>query len=311
MNAASKVVIITGVAGFIGRYAARHFAEQGWSVIGIDSSTPENAPTANLQHYYSMRLPSPALADLLQQHQPDVCIHCAGRASVNLSVSNPSSDFYSNTALTFDLLNALREHAPGCRFIFLSSAAAYGNPEALPICESHPLHPLSPYGFHKLQSEQLCLEFHKVYDIQTASLRIFSAYAPGLRRQVVWDICRKALTQNLVVLQGSGQESRDFIHALDISRALMAVATAAKMQGEVYNLASGRETTIAELAHLVFDALDYQGELSFDGVIPKGNPLNWWADVTKLESIGFVPTVQLEQGIKVFANWCRAELVGV
>jgi UDP-glucose 4-epimerase len=83
------------------------------------------------------------------------------------------------------------------------------------------------------------------------------------------------------------------------------------MQGEVYNLASGREVTIAELAKLVFKALDHQGELLFDGIVPKGNPLNWRADIAKIESIGFTPNVKLEQGVKVFTNWCRAELIGV
>jgi UDP-glucose 4-epimerase len=307
----TQTVFITGVSGFIGRYAARYFNEQGWTVIGTDSSTPENAPTANLKQYYSTRLPGDNLPNILQQHQPDVCIHCAGRASVNLSVSDPAADFYGNTALTFELLNALRQAAPTCRFIFLSSAAVYGNPETLPIQETQTPNPLSPYGFHKLQSEQLCAEFSKIYNLPTASLRIFSAYAPGLRRQVLWDICRKALTQDRVILQGTGQESRDFIHALDIAKALMTVATSAPMTGEVYNLASGREVTIAELANLVFGALDHQGQLSFDGVVPVGNPLNWCADISKIESIGFMPKVQLEQGVKVFTNWCRAELIGV
>ena len=306
-----QCVLITGVSGFIGRYTARYFAQQGWSVIGIDSSTPENAPIANLQHYYSTRLPGSDLIAILQQHQPDVCIHCAGRASVNLSVSEPAADFYGNTALTFELLNAIRLGAPGCRFIFLSSAAVYGNPETLPIHEGQVPTPLSPYGYHKLQSEQLCAEFSTIYDIPTASLRIFSAYGPGLRRQVLWDICRNALTQDHVVLQGTGQESRDFIHVLDIARALMVVATSAEMKGEVYNLASGREATISELAKLIFDALDHQGELTFDGIVPKGNPINWQADIAKIGAIGFMPQVQLEQGVKVFTNWCKAELIGV
>jgi UDP-glucose 4-epimerase len=307
----TQTVLITGVSGFIGRYTARHFSEQNWTVIGIDSSTPENAPIANLQTYYSTRLPGNNLLNILEQHQPTVCIHCAGRASVNLSVTDPTADFYGNTALTFELLNALRIAAPTCRFIFLSSAAVYGNPETLPITETQTPSPLSPYGFHKHQAEQLCAEFSKIYNLPTASLRIFSAYAPGLRRQVLWDICRKALTQDRVILQGTGQESRDFIHALDIAKALMVVATTAEMNGEVYNLASGREVTIAELATLVFNALEHQGELAFDGIVPQGNPLNWRADISKIEAIGFKPNVQLEQGVKVFTNWCRAELIGV
>ena len=311
MNTSLKSVLVTGVAGFIGRYIARHFSAQGWSVIGIDNSPPEIAPLHNLKAYHQLKLPDQSFHHLLKEYSPNVLIHCAGRASVDLSIINPDIDFQSNTALTFEILNALRINAPSCRFIFLSSAAVYGNPESLPIRENQHCSPISPYGFHKLQSEQLCLEFTKVYGVQTASMRIFSAYAPGLRRQVLWDICRQAIYQPIVKLKGSGQESRDFIHALDIAKALMVVATSAPMEGEAYNIASGREVTVAELANLVFESLDYQGTVEFDGIVPVGTPLNWQADVTKLASLGITNFSSLERGVNVYTNWCYAELLGI
>jgi UDP-glucose 4-epimerase len=307
-----KSVLVTGVAGFIGRYVARLFSEQGWSVIGIDNAPPENAPVANLSSYHRLYLPDVGLlGDVLKHEAPQVCIHCAGRASVGLSVTDPAADFHANTVLTFEVLNALRLHAPSCRFIFLSSAAVYGNPATLPINETQSPSPLSPYGFHKWQCEQLCIEFSKIYGLPTASLRIFSAYGPGLRRQVLWDICHKAIVQNRVTLQGTGNESRDFIHALDIARALLVIATTATMQGEPYNLAAGKEVSIADLANMILRALEYSFSPQFDGIVPTGNPLNWQADISKIEALGFVTSVPLEKGVRTFANWCRAELVGV
>lgn len=304
----TKSILITGVAGFIGRYVARLFFQEGWEVIGIDNSPPENAPLANLSSYHSLRLPNLALNNIFDQKRPKVCIHCAGRASVGLSLSDPMADFYTNTVLTFEILNSLRLYSPECRFIFLSSAAVYGNPQSLPVKETQPPTPLSPYGFHKLQCEQLCQEFTQIYGIPTASLRIFSAYGSGLRRQVVWDICSKAITQHKVTLQGTGQESRDFIHVIDIAQALMIVANFAPMTGEVYNLASGEQVAIASLAQLILDNLDYQGKLEFDGIIPTGNPINWQADLTKLNNLGFEISIPLERGIQNFVTWCRAEL---
>lgn len=307
----SKTVLITGVAGFIGRYVARYFAAQGWDVIGIDGSAPENAPLSGLKAYHSLRLPSTELGEIISRYTLTLCIHCAGRAAVSLSMTEPAADFYANTVITFELLNALRLNAPDCRFIFLSSAAVYGNPYSLPIDENHPTVPLSPYGFHKLQSEQLCQEFSKIYDLPTASMRIFSAYGPGLRRQVLWDICQKAVLGEPVKLQGTGAESRDFVHALDIAHALMVVAISAPMGGEVYNLATGKEVKIVDLASLVLKAVDHQGKLDFDGAVPTGNPLNWRADISKLVSLGFTPSIDLEPGVKSFANWCKAELLGI
>jgi UDP-glucose 4-epimerase len=308
----STNVIVTGVAGFIGRYVARYFTERDFTIIGIDNSPPENAPLANLTHYYQLQLPdNNNFKQILKQSSPQVLIHCAGRASVGLSVKEPEADFYGNTVLTFELLNALRLHAPQCRFILLSSAAVYGNPTSIPISESQSTMPISPYGFHKLQCEQICLEFTKLYQVPTAIARIFSAYGPGLRRQVLWDICEKAINNDVVSLQGTGQESRDFIYALDIAKALFLIANTAVMQGEAYNLASGVEVTIAKLAELALDALDYRGRLEFDGKVPMGNPLNWQANITKLQDLGFSPSVTLDRGVKTFANWCRAELIGI
>lgn len=306
-----KTVLITGVAGFIGRYVARHFSRQGWQVIGIDNSSPENAPLADLKTYQRLQLPNPEFSNILKTYNPNALIHCAGRASVPLSVSDPTSDFYSNTLLTFNILDALRLNAPACKFIFLSSAAVYGNPSILPIAETHPTNPISPYGFHKLQSEQLCLEFAKIYSQPTASIRIFSAYGAGLRRQVMWDICQKAISQKSLILQGTGNESRDFIHALDIARAIEIVCDRAPIQGEVYNLGIGQEVTIAELANMLLKAMKSDIVPEFSGITAISNPLNWKADITKLQFLGFSPSISLDKGISVFTNWCMAELANL
>jgi UDP-glucose 4-epimerase len=306
-----KSILITGTAGFLGRYVAQHFSDLGWTIIGIDNVAPENAPLPLLSSYHSLKLPDAALNDIIRKHAPEVCIHCAGSASVGQSVADPVRDFYANTVLTFEVLNALRLHAPKCRFILLSSAAVYGNPETLPVTEQHAPAPISPYGFHKLQCEQLCREFAEMYGLQTASLRIFSAYGPGLHRQVLWDICRKVIIQKSLTLQGTGKESRDFIHALDIARAIHTVSTVAPLTGEVYNLASGQEVTIKELAAMTLDALDSPITPLFDGVLPAGTPLNWRADISKLRSLGFSVSIPMQQGVKSFATWCRTELTGV
>jgi len=305
-----KTVLITGVAGFIGRYIARYFSQQNWKVIGTDNSQPENAPLADLATYQRLQLPDSEFSNLLKTHRPNALIHCAGRTSVSLSVSEPSADFYSNTLLTFQILDALRLNAPDCKFIFLSSAAVYGNPSQLPIAETHSTNPISPYGFHKLQSEQLCLEFAKIYNQPTASIRIFSAYGAGLRRQVMWDICQKAISQKSLTLQGTGNESRDFIHALDIAKALNIICDRAPMQGEVYNLGSGQEVQINELANMLLNAMDFSITPQFNGITAIGNPINWRSDISKLNSLGFEPSISINQGIKTFTNWCMAELIG-
>lgn len=305
-----KTILITGVTGFIGRHIARLFNELGWSVIGLGMSTPENAPLASLEKYHSLVLPSLLLADLVQEVNPQICIHCAGRASVPLSVSQPYEDFTANVNSTFNLLDTLRLFSPKCRLVYLSSAAVYGNPKVLPISEVHKLAPISPYGFHKLICEQLCKEFFEIYGLKTASVRIFSAYGPGIRRQVVWDISHKILTQPVLSLQGTGLESRDFIHVQDVARAINLLVENAPFESETYNIASGQETTIKDLAGLIIKNLSKATSIEFDGIVPAGNPTNWKGDVDRISRLGFSPQISLEQGISVYSQWCRAEIVG-
>ena len=303
-----KTALLTGIAGFLGRHIARHFASAGWRVVGVDSLAPENVQLGAGVRYARMKLPSPEFASLLAETKPNVLLHCAGRASVPLSMQDPAADFHDNTVLTFELLDAVRRTAPQCRFILLSSAAVYGNPKVLPVSENTHVAPLSPYGFHKRQCELVCQEFARIYSVPTVSVRIFSAYGAGLRRQVVWDICERLLTNGALTLGGSGNESRDFIHATDIARALALLSDKAPAEGEIYNLSTGRETTIAELAGHLIAALGMNVVPTFDGKTRAGDPLNWRADVSKLASLGFAPTVALEQGLAQVASWARAEL---
>ena len=306
-----KKILITGAAGFIGRALARHFTKQQYKVYGIDRIPSENAPLADLMGYEQIELPNPHLIKLLANWQPDVLIHCAGRASVPAAMQDPHADFHDGPVLTFELLDALRQNLPECAFILLSSAAVYGNPSRLPVSEDALLQPVSAYGYHKWQSEMMCAEFANVFGLRTASARVFSAYGPGLRRQVIWDIVHKALTQPEIRLQGTGQESRDFIHVHDIARGLEAILINALLHGEGYNLASGVETRIADLAGLILREIENPPPLTFSGELPPGTPNNWQADIKQISKLGFQPRVSLDDGITNFVAWCRNEIQGV
>ena len=286
-----------------------HFAELGWQVVGIGTSSDENAPLESLYQYKKLILPSPELAQLIQQVKPQVCIHCVGRASVALSVSQPHEDFNASVCVTFDLLNALRLYAPECRLIYLSSAAVYGNPQQLPIKEDYTPNPISPYGFHKLICEKLCAEFSEVYGVQTAIARIFSAYGTGLKRQVIWDISRKVIRESILRLHGTGSESRDFIHVKDVARAIFCLSENSLGRADVYNIASGQETTIKDLAELIISEAGRSMEIEFDGVVPTGNPINWRADIGRSLKIGYDPKISIKHGLSSYVQWCKAEVI--
>ena len=298
-----NTILITGASGFLGRYLASHFTSIGWRVVGVDSSAEENAPRENLSLYCQMRLPDPEFDQLLIKETPGLIVHAAGRASVPLSVTNPERDFDGNTVLTFKLLDAVRRCSPKSRFVLLSSAAVYGNPWELPVSENCQVSPISPYGFHKRQAELACEEFAVSFGISTCSLRIFSAYGPGLRRQVLWDIVSRAHKSATIKLFGTGEETRDFIHAKDVAMAVDIVSTNATMTGEVYNTGSGCETSIADLAKRLLEALQCTANLEFDGEQPSGVPVKWRADISRLTSLGFQTSMPFADGITQYVNW--------
>ena len=303
-----KRLLITGAAGFLGSTFAQYFSKKDWEIYGLDRVAPDKTTLAVLKDHAALRLPDPSLDELLTQWKPDACIHAAGRASVPQSMANPASDFNDGTVLTFHMLDALRRCCPDCAFVLLSSAAVYGNPASLPVHEDQAPNPISAYGYHKLQSELLCKEFAGMFGMRTSIARLFSAYGPGLRRQVLWDITQKALTQRTITLQGTGSESRDFLHVLDIARALECILDGAVMRGEVINVASGRETKIADLAQLILNHVDPSIILKFSGELPSGTPTNWQADIRKIAAMGFIPDIALDAGVANYVDWCKHEI---
>jgi len=170
--------------------------------------------------------------------------------------------------------------------------------------------PVSDFSDGPVLTFHVCKEFAKMFGMRTSSARLFSAYGPGLRRQVLWDITYKALTQRTITLQGTGSESRDFLHVLDIARALECILNGALMKGEVINVASGGETRIADLAHLILNHVDPSIILKFSRELPSGTPTNWQADIRKVSAMGFVPEIALQTGVAEYVDWCKHELNG-
>lgn len=292
-------ILIIGSEGFIGSNAVQYFKEKQYEVWKADIVLKDEPAYTVLD---SVR---PDFASLFATHKFDVCLNATGAANVQFSFGHPGIDFMLNVANVFSMLDAIRQYAPGCKFINLSSAAVYGNPIHCPVPESAPLQPLSPYGFHKLYSEEVCREFHHFYQVPTASLRIFSAYGEGLKKQLFWDLFQKTkdARNGRIELFGTGEETRDFIYVRDISEAIHCIIRNAAFNGQMINIASGQETTIAEAATVFLKCLGSGLELKFTGAAKQGDPFRWKADIGLLESYGFASRHGLEDGLKNYTRW--------
>ena len=298
--------LVTGSEGFLGRHLVAALIAAGWQTYGLDRQ-PVVSPQA-LAAYHPLSLPSPAIDGVIEAAQPDAIIHAAGPALVGDSLTEPAADFQGSVGTLFSVLDAARRLAPRCRVLFLSSAAVYGQPAGLPVNESTPHRPLSPYGYHKSLCEQLLGEYHAVYALPTAALRLFSAYGPGLRRQVMWDICRKALASEEIELFGTGDETRDFVHAADAARAAVRTLERAPFEAEAYNVASGEATRISDLARLIIAALGRGTRLRFTGQARPGDPQRWQADLARIRALGYAPSIPLADGVQDYAHWAMTDL---
>lgn len=292
-------ILIIGSKGFIGSHCVDYFS-QNHEVWGGDVVLDYNTP-----RYISIDSVDSDFFEIFQSHQFDVCINCSGAANVPFSLEKPFNDFKLNTLNVFKLLEAIRLCAPECKFITMSSAAVYGNPVSLPIVEGQERVPVSPYGFHKVMAEMICKEYSKFWNIKTCCLRIFSAYGPRLKKQLFWDLYHKIKDQDEPTLWGTGRESRDFIYITDIVRIIELAITNSDFDGEVVNVANGKQITIAEVADIVRKASGTTKKIKFNGAERKGDPINWEADISVIKDWGYEPSVELVEGVKEYIRWIR------
>ena len=294
-------ILIIGSKGFIGSNCVIFFEKKNYEVWKCGVSEDKDDP-----NYYQVDRISPDYHHIFKKQSFDVCINASGSPGVSFSNQYPLSDFRMNVNNVYLLLDAIQQFNPNCKFVNLSSAAVYGNPKVLPISESSILLPLSNYGLHKMLTEQIVSHFQNNFKLKACSLRIFSAYGPGLKKQLFWDIYQKANASfdKKVYLFGTGHETRDFIFIKDILLTIeLIINNDSVFNGEIYNLASGIETKVSYAASIFLKMINEDFSIHFNGEQKKGDPVNWRADMTKLENFNFKISISLEDGLKEYYEW--------
>lgn len=304
----NKKILITGGAGFLGSHLAEELVAQDAHVTVVDNFATgvadSLAPIADRIRLIQGDVLSMNWMELLERQDVDFFFHLVGNAYVPASVENPAMDFALNLRLAFDILESLRKISWPGRFVFPSSAAVYGNPEKLPICENDRTVPISPYGVSKLAVERYMSVYHGLYGLNTVSLRLFSIYGPRQRKLAVYDLITKIMANPRDVrVFGNGGQVRDFLFVKDAVRAMMAVAWSGKFTGEVYNTASGIECTIFDLIQQISRVLKVNPQVTFSGSVRPGEPEKWSVDVSRLTGLGFSPSYSLQAGLEETVEW--------
>ncbi|PGF17337.1 UDP-glucose 4-epimerase [Natrinema sp. CBA1119] len=291
-----STVLVTGGAGFIGSHL-------------VEALTPHNEVRVldNLTTGDRTHLPDGVtviegdIRDPIALQQAargvDIIFHHAALVSVERSVDAPRQSNRTNLEASLLVLEQARQE--DARVVVASSAAVYGHPEELPVTETTPTNPTSPYGVQKLALDQYTRLYEELYDLPTVALRYFNAYGPRQRGPysgVISTFLEQARAGEPITVEGDGEQSRDFVHVSDVVRANLRAATTDAV-GEAFNIGTGQRTTILELAEIVRDATGSSSPIVHRDSRP-GDIRHSGADTTKATcELGFDARIDLESGI--------------
>jgi len=296
-------VLVTGGAGFIGSHLVEKLLERRYQVIVLDDlikGKMENLAKVGQQIQFIQ-------ADIREENTVknalngvNRVVHLAALVSVQESVEKPSLYYEVNTTSSLNLLQWSAD-AGVERFVYISSCAVYGDPKTSPISETHPLNPLSPYASSKMMAEGYCRMFSKQKTLSTAVLRLFNVYGPrqgyGQYSGVITQFMNRITQNQPPTIYDDGTQTRDFIYVEDVVEYIIrALETDTE---EIFNIGSGRLTTINDLAELM---LKIMGKTELKPVhLParKGDIRLSRADISKAEKIlGYTPKTGLEEGLR-------------
>lgn len=293
------IAVVTGGAGFIGSHTVDLLLERGFAVRAIDNLVAGRM--SNLSHLANEPRFEFAERDIreLTSCQPlfkdaRFVFHFAGIGDIVPSIERPLDYMSTNVLGTIHVLEAAR-HAGVGKVVYAASSSCYGIAD-VPTREDHPIAAQYPYALSKLQGEEACFHWSRVYNLPVGSIRIFNAYGPrsrtaGAYGAVFGVFLRQKLAGQPFTVIGDGTQRRDFVYVTDVADAFLRVAEEER-SGEVYNIGAGNPQSINRLVELMGGAVEY---------LPKrpGEPDCTWADITKITTrVGWKPEVSFEAGVE-------------
>lgn len=289
-------ILVTGVSGQIGSYVLEELNDRHHAV-GIDTAR---------QPYPDIR-PFTSRMDIRDDRALEACdgvdavVHLAAQVSVERSIQDPMYDCDVNLTGTVNMLRAASANSVDL-FLYVSSAAVYGNPVYLPVDEGHPTEPLSFYGVSKMAAESYVRAFGESMGLPYLIVRPFNVYSPRADPDspysgVITQFVQKASSGRPLTVEGDGQQTRDFIHAQDVAR-MVGLGVDSGVRGETLNCGTGEGVTINDLASLIAQEAEETVEVVHVEA-REGDIRRSVASIEKAEELlDFSPSVPLDEGLR-------------
>ncbi|MDF2546826.1 MAG: NAD-dependent epimerase/dehydratase [Anaerosolibacter sp.] len=304
-----KTVVVTGGAGVIGSHLVDYLLKIGYRVIAIDnlsSGDRKNLPANDNLHFFHMDVCDKETRKIYESFQPSILFHLAAHYANELSIQEPEINLDINTKGTLVQLEIARRLGIK-RFVYASTSCVYA-PLSQAMKEEHEIIPHTPYGISKLAGEYYCNFYSKMYDLPVTILRYFNSYGPreGFNeyRGVVPRFIENAIKGLPIIVTGNGNEKRDFTFVKDTVRGTVLSAHMDEGKNQVFNIGTGKATTIRQLAETIKNVTKSSSPIVFSDRREWDETIEREANIEKAKQLlGYAPKYDLEQGIKETVDW--------
>jgi UDP-glucose 4-epimerase len=305
-------IVVTGGAGFVGSNIVERLLKEGAQVVVLDdfyTGAMENLPAAdpNLEIVRGSVTEYELVRDVIKGAA--VVFHEAAR-NIIVSTRNPREDYEVNIGGTLNVLLAARETSVP-RIVYASSASVYGNPRYLPINEDDATNMLSPYAVSKFAGENYCKAFYESYGLSVAAVRYSNVYGTRQRPDnpycgVIAKFFESAMNSEAPRIHGDGEQTRDFTYIDDVVEATLLAGISSKAEGQVYNVGTGRETTINQLARIIIHITGAEVEPTYVDRRDIDNIRRRVVNIEKIRrELRWVPSVIIEEGLRRTYQWLK------
>ncbi|MFU0781510.1 MAG: NAD-dependent dehydratase [Thermoanaerobacterium thermosaccharolyticum] len=330
-------VLVTGGAGFIGRWVVKYLLDDEHEVWVLDNLS--NGSEKNIEEFRTNSLfkglikgdikDKEVLSELFNKCKFDIVYHLAASINVQDSIDDPETTFYNDTIGTFNILlqaktqmfgknakmigdkcvNDKNEVTHPCKVVFMSTCMVYDKAGEEGIDEFHPTKPVSPYGGSKIAAENMVLSFYYAYKLPTVVIRPFNTYGPfqktGGEGGVVSIFINNTLNGKDLNIYGTGEQTRDLLYVKDCARFVVIAGYNDKANGEIINAGTGRDISINELAELISKGRVKINHI--EHIHPQSEIIKLKCNYKKAkELLGWEPKYSLEEGIKETEEWIKS-----
>lgn len=327
-------ILVTGGAGFIGRWVIKRLLEDGHNVLALDNLS--NGMLGNVEEFKGNSsfkfiegdIKDERVLDEVFKERFDIIYHLAASINVQDSIDDPRTTFFNDTVGTFNILEKAKiqmfgknakmdgeqwiidknEDTHPCKVVFMSTCMVYDKAGENGIDEIHPTKPVSPYGGAKIAAENMVLSYYNAYKLPTVVIRPFNTYGPfqktGGEGGVVAIFIKNALNDKTLSIYGTGEQTRDLLYVKDCARFVVMAGYSNKVDGEIVNAGTGRDVTINELANIISKERVEINHIKH--IHPQSEIMKLKCNYKKAkELLGWNPEHTLEEGINETEEWIK------